>query len=162
MIGCLLERGLEHALSSDPVATVLSEMVMDGDTPAFCEPIKPIGPVYPEDVAWRLARERGWTVKAEPAGYRRVVPSPEPRDIVHLEPIRRLSDAGTVVICTGEGGTATGSQLRHLTFAPGSMGPKVEAACRFVEATKGTAAIGSVDDAARILRREAGTTVVQV
>jgi carbamate kinase len=56
---------------------------------------------------------------------------------------------------------ATTTQLRHLTFAPGSVGPKVEAACRFVEATNGTAAIGSVDDAARILRREAGTTVVQ-
>jgi carbamate kinase len=54
---------------------------------------------------------------------------------------------------------ATPAELRAMEFASGSMGPKVEAACRFVEATGGTAAIGALEDAARILAGEAGTIV---
>lgn len=104
MIGYLLEERLHGRLGERPVGTLLTAVVVDDRDPAFAQPSKPIGPVYERDVAERLARERGWTVAADGDGWRRVVPSPEPRDIVELQTIRALLDAGVLVICAGGGG----------------------------------------------------------
>ena len=217
MIGYLLELALSHELHGRDVATLLTQVVVDPADPAFASPTKPVGPVYAEAEARRLASERGWTVAPDGPHFRRVVPSPEPQDIVEIRTIQLLVDAGVVVICVGGGGIpvvvdeagglrgveavidkdlsaallarllhadfllmltdvaaverdwgtpaaepirrTTVAELRALELAAGSMGPKVEAACRFVEAARGTAGIGALADAAAIVRGEAGTIV---
>ena len=83
---------------------LLTRTEVDRDDPAFADPAKPVGPVYAEAQARALAAERGWTVKPDGAGWRRVVPSPQPRRIVQLEAIRRLVDGGFLVVCAGGGG----------------------------------------------------------
>jgi carbamate kinase len=216
MIGYLLELALRNALDGAPAATLLTQVVVDADDPAFAQPSKPIGPEYERGEATRLARERGWTVAPDADAYRRVVASPEPREIVELEAIELLVGAGVTVICAGGGGIpvaatngslvgveavvdkdltaallaerlgatqlllltdvaaverdwgtrqarpirrTTPAELRRLPFAAGSMAPNVEAACRFVERTGGTAAIGSLDDAEAVARGGAGTQI---
>jgi carbamate kinase len=217
LIGYLLEQGLANALPDRPVATLLTQVLVDPLDPAFEQPTKPIGPVYTREEALRLAAERNWTVAADGPHFRRVVASPEPLAIVEIEAIRLLVEHGVLVVCVGGGGipvvadqhgalhgteavidkdlaasllaatldadlllmltdvpaverawgtamaepirSATPEQLRELEFAPGSMGPKVEAACRFVETTGARAAIGALGDGVRIVRGEAGTTV---
>jgi carbamate kinase len=216
MIGYLLDQELTNELGGDPVATLLTQVVVDRDDPAFERPTKPIGPLYEQAVAERLAAEHGWTVTPDGDGHRRVVPSPEPRAIVELPTIRLLVESGVLVVCVGGGGIpvvredgrlhgveavidkdlaatllatsleadalllltdapgvesewrtprarplheASVSELREMRFAPGSMGPKVEAACRFAEAAGGFAGIGALEDAAAILRGERGTRV---
>jgi hypothetical protein len=84
MIGYLLEIAIRNAAPDRAVATVLTEVLVDSDDHAFAEPSKPIGPVYTREQAERLARERGWTVRADGDAYRRVVPSPEPLGRVEL------------------------------------------------------------------------------
>ncbi|HET7567401.1 MAG TPA: carbamate kinase [Gaiellaceae bacterium] len=218
MIGYLLGQSLRNALPGREVATLLTQAVVDRHDPAFARPTKPIGPVYEEPEALRLATERGWTVAPDGDRFRRVVASPEPLAIVELPTIERLVAAGVVVVCGGGGGIpvvsngsgelggveavidkdlfsallATGLgadlllmltdvaavergwgtpaaepirrttpvELRRLGFASGSMGPKVDAACRFVEATGGVAGIGALEDAAAIAAGEAGTLIV--
>ncbi|HEX6153025.1 MAG TPA: carbamate kinase [Solirubrobacterales bacterium] len=193
MVGYMLDLALHNELPDREVATVITEVVVDAQDPAFDAPSKPIGP------------------------ERRLVPSPEPRAIVELRSLRTLIDAGALVICAGGGGVpvtvgadgamhgveavvdkdltaallarrlgadllvmltdvdavrlgwgrederplgaATPAELRSHDFESGSMGPKVEAACRFVEATGRRAAIGALEDAAAIARGEAGTQV---
>jgi carbamate kinase len=94
------ERDMER-----PVAAVLTLTRVPPDDPAFEAPTKPIGPHYDEDEARRLATERGWTVKPEAEGqWRRVVPSPRPYSIVEGPVIRRLAEAGVIVIGGGGGG----------------------------------------------------------
>jgi carbamate kinase len=217
MIGYLLEQELRNVLPGREVATLLTQVVVDPEDPAFDRPTKPVGPVYEREQAERYAADRGWSVAPDGARYRRVVPSPMPRDIVALPAIGTLVEAGTLVICAGGGGipvcrdaegrlhgvecvidkdfaavllaerveagmllmltdvgaverdhgtdhaqvidAVTPAQLRALDFAEGSMGPKVEAACRFVEATGGTAAIGRLQEAADIVAGRAGTHV---
>lgn len=215
MIGYLLEQGLANELPDREVATLLTQVVVDEDDPAFAHPTKPIGPMYARREAFELAHARGWTFARDVDAFRRVVPSPDPREIVELGAIQALLDAGVIVICAGGGGipvVRNGSvrgveavidkdlaaallaeklhadfllmltdvpavlsgwrtpaerplgrvapaQLRELEFAPGSMAPKVEAACRFVERTGGVAGIGELADAARIVAGAAGTLV---
>jgi len=217
MIGYLLEQAFRSRLPEREVATLLTQVVVAHDDPAFGAPTKPVGPVYDESEARRLASERGFAIAPDGPGFRRVVPSPEPLHIVELSTIRLLVEAGVLVICAGGGGIpvvedsrgalhgvegvidkdlsacllarllhvdvlllltdvpgvvrglgtpagevirrASPSELRMLRLPAGSMGPKAEAACRFVEATGGTAAIGSLEDASAILRGEAGTIV---
>lgn len=217
MIGYLLEQALHARLPERPVATLLTQVVVDPHDPAFAAPTKLIGPVYGEEEARRLASERGFAIAPDGEGFRRAVPSPEPLDIVEISTIRLLVEAGVLVICAGGGGIpvvadesgalrgveavvdkdlaaallarllhfdllllltdvpgvirgfgtpeaetvrkATPAELRALRLPAGSMGPKVEAACRFVEATGQTAAIGALEDAAAIVRGEAGTIV---
>ena len=217
MIGYVLEQELRNRLPGRNAVTVLTQVVVDRGDPAFTTPTKPIGPVYTEEQARLLERERGWAVAADGEHFRRVVASPEPLRIVELAAIRLLVDAGAIVVCTGGGGIpvtvdgagalrgveavidkdlaaellarsleadvlvmltdvgavmrgwgtprarpierATPSELRRMRFANGSMGPKVEAACRFVERTGGVAAIGALADASLILAGAAGTTV---
>jgi len=218
MIGYVLEQELSNRLPGRTAVTVLTQVVVDPNDPAFETPTKPIGPVYTEEQAQRLARERGWSVAPDGDHFRRVVASPEPLRIVELSAIRMLVDFGAIVVCTGGGGIpvtvngagtlrgveavidkdlaaellatsleadfllmltdvgavmrdwgtpdarpigrTTPTELRGIQFANGSMGPKVAAACRFVEATGGTAAIGALEDAPRIVAGTAGTIVV--
>jgi carbamate kinase len=218
MIGYLLDQELVNRLAGRrQVATLLTQLIVDPDDRAFRRPEKFIGPVYDDDTAHRLSRERGWTIAADGRFFRRVVPSPEPRAIVELGTIKLLVDAGVLVVCVGGGGipvsvdrdgrlrgveavvdkdraaallaeglgadallmlTDVGAvqrgygtaaacplggvdaaELRKLSFPPGSMGPKVDAACRFAERTGGLAAIGALADAAAILRGQRGTRV---
>ncbi len=95
-----LKRGMKKR-----AVTVVTQVVVDKDDPAFQNPTKPIGPFYTEEEAKRLAAERGWTVKDDAGrGWRRVVPSPIPREIVEQEAIKALIEQGFVVIGVGGGG----------------------------------------------------------
>ncbi|HMN98942.1 MAG TPA: carbamate kinase [Miltoncostaeaceae bacterium] len=96
----LAARGLPRS-----VAAVMTQVVVDAADPAFAHPTKPIGPFFSEGRARRLASARGWSV-AEDAGrgWRRVVASPEPVEVVEAGEIRRLLDAGEVVVACGGGG----------------------------------------------------------
>jgi carbamate kinase len=106
MIGYMLEIAIRNALPGRPLATVLTEVLVQSDDPAFTAPSKPIGPGYTREQAERLARERGWTVRADGDSYRRVVPSPEPQAILALDVIRPLvaSTDKALVVCAGGGG----------------------------------------------------------
>jgi carbamate kinase len=111
MIGYLIEQELGNRLPFDkPLATVLTMIEVDPNDPAFGDPSKPIGPTYRPEEAQRLAAERDWTFKADGDGMRRVVPSPAPRRVFEVRPIRWLLDAGCVVICAGGGGIPTAYQ----------------------------------------------------
>jgi carbamate kinase len=103
-IGSLLASELRAVLGRD-AAVVLTHVEVDPHDPAFGEPTKPIGPFYGEREAAGLREERGWKL-AEDAGrgYRRVVPSPEPRAVLELDAIRALVESGTIVVAAGGGG----------------------------------------------------------
>lgn len=217
MIGYLLAQALQNELPDREVVTIETQVLVDARDPAFYAPSKPIGPVYEEAEARRLAHERGWTVARDGEFYRRVVPSPQPLGIVELGAIERLIDQGTVVVCAGGGGVpvvrteaglrgveavidkdltaavlaeeveadrlvlatdvpfverafgtplataiplATPCDLRGEQFAAGSMGPKVDAACRFVERTGGEATIGALSEIKALANGIAGTLIV--
>lgn len=105
MIGYLIEQELENALEHDrPVAVLLTQIVVDANDPAFANPTKFVGPVYPEAEARTLAAARGWVVAADGAKWRRVVASPKPQEIPDLAVLRLLLGQGVVVICAGGGG----------------------------------------------------------
>jgi carbamate kinase len=96
---------LAEAAFPPPTACVLTHVRVDPDDPAFARPTKPIGPFYSEGRARELERDRGWTVVHDAGrGWRRVVPSPEPVEIVELEAIRTLLEAGSLVVACGGGG----------------------------------------------------------
>jgi carbamate kinase len=221
MIGYFIEQELGNLLpAAVPFATLLTMIEVDADDPAFGDPTKFVGPVYDDTTAEGLAAEKGWVFKRDGDRLRRVVPSPAPKRIFEIRPIRWLLDRGVVVICAGGGGIpttwvpgeertlagveavidkdlasellareveadlfvmatdvdavydgwgtteqrrlerVTPSDLRGRPFAAGSMGPKVEAAARFVEATGRRAAIGSLADIEQIVEGRAGTSVV--
>jgi carbamate kinase len=104
MIGYLLDQELVNALGGRQVATLLTQVIVDADDPAFAHPTKFIGPVYFRSAAEILAAERGWHVAPDGPHWRRVVASPEPRSIVELSTIRLLAEAGVLVVCVGGGG----------------------------------------------------------
>jgi carbamate kinase len=221
MIGYLIQQELRNLLPPDrQVATLLTMITVDPADPAFAHPTKFVGPVYDKDAADKLAAAKGWAFRQDGTAWRRVVPSPEPRRILEIEPISWLLDRGAVVICAGGGGIptvypssapgvlvgveavidkdlasellaenlsaelfvmatdvdgvyldwgtpqqqrldqVTPDDLAGYQFAAGSMGPKVEAAARFVAKTGGRAAIGSLADIAGIVAGTAGTNVV--
>ena len=83
---------------------MITRTVVDRKDPRFGKPSKPIGPFYSKADALKMAREYGWELVEESGGYRRVVPSPMPIDIMELDAIRRLSYEGKIVICCGGGG----------------------------------------------------------
>ena len=108
MIGYLIEQELGNLLPFEtPIATILTMTEVDPDDPAMANPTKFVGPVYSHDDAVRIAAERGWTVRQDGEHWRRVVPSPVPKRIFEIRPIKQLLDAGVVVICTGGGGIPT-------------------------------------------------------
>jgi carbamate kinase len=220
MIGYLIEQELANQLPADRrCATLLTQIEVDPEDPAFSHPSKPIGPVYAEAEARKLAGERGWKIAQDGVHFRRVVPSPIPKRILELGVIELLVSQGVIVICAGGGGIPSvrredGSligveavidkdlasallarelkadallmltdvdavyrgwgtpharaihrispqALRELDFAPGSMGPKIQAACEFVEQTGGMAGIGRLEDALAILDGKAGTAITR-
>jgi carbamate kinase len=103
MIGYLLDQALQNELPDRQVATLLTQVVVDPDDPAFAAPTKPVRLVYSEAEARRLAAEGGWRVAADGRWWRRVVASPEPLDIRELPTIRLLVEAGVLVVCAGGG-----------------------------------------------------------
>jgi carbamate kinase len=108
-MGYMLQQVMHNLLSIRgivrTVATVVTQVVVDETDPAFDAPSKPIGPFYTQERADRFRTEKGWQVVEDAGrGYRRVVPSPIPREVVEIEAIRALLEAGTVVIAAGGGG----------------------------------------------------------
>ena len=108
MIGYMIEQELGNLLPFEvPLATLLTQVEVDPEDPAFKQPSKPIGPVYSRDEAERLAEEKGWVIAADGDRFRRVVPSPRPKRIFEIRPISWLLEKGSVVICAGGGGIPT-------------------------------------------------------
>lgn len=103
-IGYLLEQELANALPGLEIATLLTRIEVDAHDPAFAAPTKPIGPVYDETTARRMAAERHWTVAPDGTYWRRVVPSPAPVRLLNAASIAQLVAANTLVICAGGGG----------------------------------------------------------
>jgi carbamate kinase len=108
-IGYLLQQSLHNELKAVglqvPVATILTQAVVGADDAAMHHPTKPIGPFYSRTDAEERARVLGWQVIEDASrGYRRVVPSPEPIDVVEESVIRTLLAAGVLVIAAGGGG----------------------------------------------------------
>ncbi len=211
-------RGLERA-----VAAIVTQVVVDPDDPGFRNPTKPIGPFFSAGRAKRLAAARGWDVADDAGrGWRRVVASPAPVEVVEWPQVRALLRAKQVVIACGGGGIPvahedgtlagveavidkdlaaalvgalvkaktlllltgvdrvaldfgtdrerpvdrmTVSEARaHMAggqFPAGSMGPKVEAAIRFVEGGGGEAIITSLDHTGAALAGTTGTRIVR-
>jgi len=221
MIGYMIEQELGNLLPFEvPFATLLTMIEVDPNDPAFQNPTKFVGPVYEKAEADKLAAEKNWVVKADGNKWRRVVPSPLPKRIFEIRPVKWLLERNTVVICAGGGGIptmylpdgtrtlvgveavidkdlasellareldadlfvmatdvngvyldfgkpeqrlltrVTPSEMKQQKFAAGSMGPKVDAAVKFVEATGKRAAIGSLEEIEKIVAGEAGTNVV--
>lgn len=220
-IGHVLGSAVAQASGSD-VVTVVSHVEVDPDDRAFADPTKPIGPFFSEGQARRLAEERDWVVRQDAGrGFRRVVPSPDPRSILEADAIENLVEQGFIVIAAGGGGipvvrrgkrwsgvdavidkdlsaerlasdisadtlllltgvdrvavgfgtpeerpltTVTADEARELFeaghFPPGSMGPKVNAAIRFVESGGTRAIITSPRRALAALAGNHGTQVV--
>ena len=108
MIGYLIQQELRSLLPPDKqVATLLTMIVVDPDDPAFTNPAKFVGPVYTKDAADVLAGKKGWAFRRDGAAWRRVVPSPQPRRILEIQPISWLLERDAVVICAGGGGIPT-------------------------------------------------------
>lgn len=108
-IGYILQYAMWQAMQAagltTPVVSLVTQVLVDREDPAFRVPTKPIGPFYTRDVAERYRDLFDWVLKEDPSrGYRRVVPSPEPKEIVELEAIRACVDRGLVVIAAGGGG----------------------------------------------------------
>ena len=217
LIGYLLAEELGRHLGPGTVVVVLTRVVVDARDPGFDTPTKPIGSMLEVAEAHRLAAEHGWAIALDGQGWRRVVASPQPLEIVERGAIELLAGAGHVVVCAGGGGIPVAADrdgrlrgveavidkdltsallaellgadelliltdvdaifegwgtdgaipirrtdtttLRAGGWAAGSMGPKVEAACRFAENTGRPARIGSLAHAGAVVAGEAGTLV---
>jgi len=225
-IGYVLQQALGRELAARevgrPVATVLTQVVVAETDPAFAAPTKPIGPFYTAEEAERRRQKLGWTLVEDAArGFRRVVASPEPLEVVEAEVIRALVDRGVLVVALGGGGIPVirrGDRLegvdavidkdrasallasrlrvellvistdvdrvyldyrepgerpldvvtmeeleRHYRagqFPPGSMGPKIEAALRFLRDGGGEVIITSPERLAEAVAGRAGTHVL--
>jgi carbamate kinase len=225
-IGYLLQQALEQEIHdaglSNQVATVLTQVVVDQEDPAFANPTKPVGPFFSRSAAEEKTRLLGWVMVEDASrGYRRVVPSPEPREIVEEELIRRILGQEILAIAVGGGGIpvvrrggelrgvdavidkdrasvllalrlpvdllvfSTGADYVYLNFRkpdqralirvgvselrdhfesghfpPGSMGPKVEAAIRFLEGGGKRVIVTSDDHLVDAVRGAYGTHVV--
>ncbi|RQO65531.1 carbamate kinase [Aquitalea sp. FJL05] len=108
MIGYMIEQELGNVLPFEvPLATILTQTEVDAADPAFQNPTKFVGPVYSKEEAEAMAASHGWTVKADGDYYRRVVPSPKPKRIFEMRPIKWLIEKGAVVIAAGGGGIPT-------------------------------------------------------
>ncbi|GAA3616220.1 carbamate kinase [Marihabitans asiaticum] len=218
MIGYWITQALRSELPGRGVFGLLDQTLVAPDDPALQRPTKPVGPVLPE-VAASAARNRyGWDLEREGDGWRRVVPSPEPLEVLETREIETLLVTGAVVVCgggggvpvtRGEGGRLRGveavvdkdltsgllaerigadvlllltdvagviadrgtrepslvrrlrrADVRDLDLPPGSMGPKVEAALRFVERTGGRAVVGDITGVADLVAGLTGTEVL--
>ncbi len=225
-IGYLMQRALEGALKEndvDRLVTVIPTMVrVDADDPAFKKPSKPIGPFYSEEIAMDKKKKLGWDIVEDSArGYRRVVASPEPKEVLQLAMIKKTMDMGVIVIALGGGGipvivkdgeitgseavidkdrssallaknldvdifiistdtdqvylnykkpdqvglrTATADEMQKYyddkQFPPGSMGPKIESAIRFLRNGGKKVIITSYEYLMDALEGKTGTHIV--
>lgn len=216
VIGYWLQQGLANAGLASPVVTLVTQTLVEADDPAFGDLTKFVGTVYDEERAHELAEVNGWTVRADGAGWRRVVASPLPQRIIELETARTLLACGTTVVLAGGGGVPVvegphglagvdavvdkdhvaalvaaelqadllilltdvdgvmtdygtaqqrvmgevrADELQALSFPAGSMGPKVAAACRFVQTTGKHAAIGALTAAGDVIDGVVGTQI---
>jgi carbamate kinase len=224
-VGFLILDALDKALADRGVdrrtATVVTRTLVDGDDPGFTTPTKPVGRYLPEDQARALVEHgQTWEDRGE-KGWRRVVASPEPLEVLDAVTIKALADSGYVVVGAGGGGIpvvrdpdgtlrgveavidkdlaaallapqvgadvlviatdvdhvvlgygtdaarplerATAAEMRGIAreqaFASGSMGPKVEAAVRFVENGGARAVITSLEQIEEAVHGRAGTVV---
>jgi len=113
-IGALIESELQPVAGRE-VACLLTHVLVAEDDPAFDEPTKPVGPFYDEERARELERDRGWQVVHDAGrGWRRVVPSPRPLEIVELNAIRALLRSGAIVVACGGGGIPAARRGAHL------------------------------------------------
>ena len=108
-IGFTLQNSMQMAFRKHhinrSVVTIITQVVVDKNDPAFHRPTKPIGPFYSKETAERKRKELGWNIIEDAArGYRRVVPSPLPKDIVELEVIKECIERDIVVVAVGGGG----------------------------------------------------------
>ena len=118
MVGYLIQQELRSLLPPDRhVATLLTMITVDPGDPAFASPAKFVGPVYAKEAADALAAEKGWAFKPDGTSWRRVVPSPQPRQILEIQPISWLLERGAVVICAGGGGIP----IMYSSSAPGEL-----------------------------------------
>ncbi|GAB3517460.1 carbamate kinase [Photobacterium alginatilyticum] len=217
MVGYMLQQELRNIDSSLDIATLITQTEVSKDDPAFANPTKFVGPVYTEERAKEMMADSDLVFKADGEYFRRVVPSPMPKDIVELKQVETLLKADNLVVACGGGGVpvcfeqgqsagvecvidkdltaellaekleadlfiiltdgsiyrnygkedqaemkqATPAGLAEFNFPAGSMGPKIEAVCKFVETGLGNAAIGSLFDLDKIITNEAGTLVTQ-
>ena len=220
-IGFVVLNALETAFAArridTPVAAVVCRTLVDVDDEGFRHPTKPIGRYLPREQAQRMVEHgQTWEDRGE-RGWRRVVASPEPLEVLDTGAVRTLVEAGYAVVAAGGGGIpvvrepsgrlrgveavidkdltaavlaehleadflmilsdvanvyegygtddaraitrATPRYMRDLGAPAGSMGPKIEAICRFVELTGGTGAIGRLEDAVKIVQGDAGTII---
>ena len=105
MIGYLLEQELANLLpATRAVTTLITRVEVDPQDPAFQHPSKPIGPVVSQAESERIAADKGWTMAADGAAFRRVVASPQPVRVLGLRAIGWLLEHGAVVIAAGGGG----------------------------------------------------------
>lgn len=231
-LGYLLTQTINNLLVKEGLRTlvkgavsVVNQVEVRKDDPAWSNPTKYVGSWYTEEEAKKLAVEKNWILKPDPrGGYRRVVPSPNPFNNVEVEAIKRLVDDGWIVVASGGGGipvvrnsdetlqgveavidkdlagevlaTALGvgtfailtdvngvyvnfnkpeqrkldvvmvSELekyyREGHFAPGSMGPKVLAAIRFIKSGGKRATIGHLYEGYEVVKGKSGTTVLSI
>ncbi len=226
MIGYMLQLSMRNEMRRAglefPVVTLITQVLVDKNDVAFKKPSKPIGPFYTPLEAVRLRREKGWTVLDDGVrGFRRVVPSPQPKAIIERDSVKTLFESGAVVIASGGGGVPViarddgrlegveavidkdltaellareiGAEIllmltdvekvainfgmpnqkdlndmsiaeaaRYLSegqFPLGSMGPKIEAAIRFIKGGGEKAIVTSLESAREALAGEAGTLI---
>jgi carbamate kinase len=113
-IGALIQSEVAP-VARRPVACLLTHVLVAEDDPAFADPTKPVGPFYDEPKARELERDRGWQVVHDAGrGWRRVVPSPLPLEVVELDAVRALLDAETIVVACGGGGIPATRRGEHL------------------------------------------------
>ncbi len=227
-IGYMIQQSLANRMRKEGISacavTVLTQVIVDRHDQAFSNPTKPIGPFYGKEEAERLRRENGWSIVEDShRGYRRVVASPNPREIVEIRAVKNLLDAGNVVIAAGGGGIpvivkddgnlegvdvvidkdlASGVLARDVKagclmmltgvehaslnfkrpdeqplgrislqdarkylqeghFAPGSMGPKIQAAINFLDWGGEAAIITSIGKAKEAFGGVTGTRIVK-
>lgn len=108
-IGYHLQNSIQNELRArgiqKPVATVVTQVLVDENDPAFQKPTKPIGAFYTKEEAEAIAAEKGYTMVEDAGrGYRQVVPSPKPIDVIEKDTVNALIDAGQVVVTVGGGG----------------------------------------------------------
>jgi carbamate kinase len=229
-IGWMMQNRLSFRLRQEglaaPICTVVTQVEVSEQDPDFKDPSKPVGPFYTREEALRLAEEKGYVVKEVKPGneksWRRVVPSPEPMDIVEKESINKLLEGGMIVIASGGGGIPVkkngdgsysgveavidkdragfklaqavkadkfliltdvekvalsfntpeqreldrldvkeaAAYLQEGQFLAGSMGPKMEAAIRFVNWGGKEAVITSLDKALQAIEGRTGTHIL--
>ena len=113
-IGALISAELAP-VAGRPVACLLTHVRVDPEDPAFGQPTKPVGPFYDEARAKELERERGWAVTHDAGrGWRRLVPSPTPLEVIEVDAVRALLDAGEIAVACGGGGIPVAAQNGRL------------------------------------------------